>query len=86
MVGSRKSWICWEDQLSHQCTSAWIFLRKHKGNIFYYGTRQLWHTWECPKEEVLLSKRVSLAVKTLRTKALEKGVLDQGTEKSIDGR
>ena len=57
----------------------------NKDKKFYYGTRQMWHTWDRPKEEVLLSKRVSLAVKTLRTKALEKGVLAQRTETSIDG-
>ena len=30
------------------------------------------HTWDRPNEEVLLSKRVSLAIRTLRTRAVER--------------
>ena len=39
------------------------------------------HTWDRPKEEVLLSKRVSLAMKDLRTLTVERGILTSG----IDG-
>ena len=42
------------------------FPRKNKGMKFNHGTKQLWHSWDRPKEDVLLSKRVSLAVKMLR--------------------
>ena len=45
---------------------------------FKYGSKQLWHTRDRSREEVLLSKRVSVAVKLLRTRAVEKGVLTQG--------
>ena len=37
------------------------FPRKNKGMKFNHGTMQLWHSWDRPKEDVLLSKRVSLA-------------------------
>ena len=63
----------------------WKFLRRRKGMKFNHGTKQLWHTWDRPKEEVLLSKRVSLAVKMLRTRSVEKGVSAQGAEMGIDG-
>ena len=53
----------------------WTFLRKHKGRKFSHGAKQPWHTWDRPKEEVLLSKRVSLAIKALRTRAVERGIL-----------
>ena len=69
----------------HTNDAVWNFLRKYKGTRFNYGTKQLWHTWDRPKEEVLLSERVSLAVKMLRTKAVEKGVLTQGAEMGTDG-
>ena len=49
----------------HTDAAAWIFLRRYKGQKFYLGTRQLWHTWDRPKDEVLLSKRVSLANKDI---------------------
>ena len=38
-----------------------------------------------PKEKVLLSKRVSLAIKMLRKRAVEEGVMTQGAELGIDG-
>ena len=47
----------------HTNDHAWTFLRKYKGRQFSHGSKQLWHTWDPPKEEVLLSKRVSLAIK-----------------------
>ena len=37
------------------------------------------------KEEVLLSERVSLAIKALRTRAVERGILTNGAEMGIDG-
>ena len=43
------------------------------------------HTWDRPKDEVLPSKRVSLAIRTLRTRAVERGVLTHGAEMGIDG-
>ena len=30
---------------------AWALLRKDKGQKFYCGSKQLWHTWRRPKEE-----------------------------------
>ena len=56
---------------------AWTFLRKYKGTKFTHG---LWHTWDRPKDEVLLSKIVSLAIKTLRIRVLERGVWTHGAE------
>ena len=69
----------------HSNDAVWKFLRKHKGVKFNYGAKQLWHTWDRPREEVLLSKRVSLAFKMLRKNAVEKGVLTNGAELGIDG-
>ena len=58
----------------HTNDHAWTFLGKYKGTKFTHGSNQLWHTWDRPKDGVLLSKRV-LAIKTLRTRAAETGVL-----------
>ena len=63
---------------------AWAVLGKDRGQKFSYGRKQLCHTWDRPKEEVVLSKRVSLAKRTLRTRAVERGFL-QGAENGIDG-
>ena len=63
----------------------WTFLRKHKGKKVSHGAKQLWHTRDRPKEEILLSKRVSLAIKALRTRAVERGILTNGAEIGIDG-
>ena len=68
----------------HTNDQVWTF-RKHKGRKFCYGTKQLWHAWDRPKEEVLLSKRVSLAIKVLHTRAVERGILCNGAEMGIDG-
>ena len=38
----------------HTNDAVWKILRKYNGKIFNYGTRHLWHTWDRPKEEVLL--------------------------------
>ena len=59
---------------------AWTFLRNYKGRKFCNGTKQLWHTWDRPNQEVLLSKRVSLAIKALRTRAVERSILTNGAE------
>ena len=69
----------------HTNDAVWKFLRKHKRVKFNYGAKQLWHTRDRPREEVLLSKRVSLAIKMPRKGAVEKGVLTQGAELGIDG-
>ena len=69
----------------HTTFDACKFLKKYKGTNFTHGTKQLCHTWDRAKEEVLLSKRVSLAIKVLRTRAVEKGILAQGAELGIDG-
>ena len=61
----------------HTNDHVWTFLRKHKGKKFSHGAKQLWHTLDRPKEEILLLKRVSLAIKALRTPAVEKGILTQ---------
>ena len=53
--------------------------------MFTHGSKQLWHIWDRPKEEVLLSMMVSLAIKTLRTRAVERSFLTQGAEMCIDG-
>ena len=50
----------------------WAFVRKYKGLNVHFGSKQQWHTWDHPKEEVLLFKRVSLAVNTLRIRAIKK--------------
>ena len=52
-------------------TDVWAFLRKYKSQKFCCEPKQLWHTWDRPEEEALLSKRVSLAIRTLRTRAVE---------------
>ena len=49
------------------------------------GQSSLWHTWDRLKEVVLLSKRVSLAIKALRTWAVERGILTNVAEMGIDG-
>ena len=69
----------------HRNDHAWTFLRKCRGAKFAHGSKQLWHTWDRSKDEVLLSKTVSLAIKTLRTRAMETGVLTHGAEMGIDG-
>ena len=69
----------------HTKDHVWTFLRKHTGRKFNHGAKQLWHTWDRPKGEVLLSKRVSLAIKALRTRAEERGILTNGAEMGIDG-
>ena len=61
------------------------FLRKHRGVTFNCGAKQLWNTWDRPREEVLLSEHVSPAIKMLRKRAVEKGVLTNGAELGIDG-
>ena len=55
----------------HTNGHAWTFLRKYKGRKFSHGSNQLWHTWDRPKEEVLLPKSVSVAIRALRTRAFE---------------
>ena len=35
--------------------NAGAFPRKYKGQRFFNGSKQLWHTWDRPKEEVLFS-------------------------------
>ena len=52
---------------------------------FTYGSKQLWHTWDRPKAEDLPSKRVSLAINVLRTRAVERGALTHGAEMGSDG-
>ena len=69
----------------HTNDHAWTFLRKCNCRKVSHGSKQLWHTWDRPKEEVLLSKRDSLAIKALRTRAVEKGFLTNGAEMGIDG-
>ena len=58
-------------KVSFHTNDVWSFLRRHKGRKFSHGAKQMWHTWDSPKEEVLLSKRVSMAIKALRTRAVE---------------
>ena len=64
----------------HTNDHVWTFLSKHKGMKFSHGAKQLWRTWDRPKEEILLSKRVSLAIKALRTRAVERGILTTGAD------
>ena len=70
----------------HTNNHVWTFLRKHRGKKFSHGAKQLWHTWNRPKEEILLSQRVSLAIKALRTRAVERSILTNGAEMDVDGR
>ena len=41
---------------------------------FSHGSKQLWHTWDRPKDEV-----------PLRTRTVERGILTHGAEMDIDG-
>ena len=50
-----------------------------------HGAKQLWHALDCPKEEVMLSKRVSLAMTVLHTRAVERSILCNGAEMGTDG-
>ena len=52
----------------HTSDHVWTFLRRYKGRKFCHGTKQLWRTLDHPQEEVFPPpKRVSLAIKALRT-------------------
>ena len=65
---------------------AWASLRKYFGQKFCYGPKQQWHTWDRPKEEVLPSKRVSLAIrKNTSHPCCPEGFVTQGAETGIDG-
>ena len=67
----------WERSASTQMTMCGPSSEEHKDKKFSHGAKQLWHTWDRPKEEVLLSKRVSLAIKALRTRAVREEYPDQ---------
>ena len=60
----------------HTNDHAWTFLREYKGRKFSHGSKQLRHTWDRPKEEGLLSKRVSLAIRALRIRVVERSFLE----------
>ena len=72
----------WERSVSTQMTTRGPSSENTRGRKFSHGGKQLWHTWDRPKEEILLSKRVSLA---LSTRAVERGVLTNGAEMGTDG-
>ena len=80
LVDSGEGRISGKGQFPHERSHAWTFLRKYKGRKFSHGSQQLWHTWDRPKEAVLLTKIVSLAIKALRIRAVEVGFLTNGAE------
>ena len=61
------------------------FPQRTQGKKFSHGAKPLWYAWDRPKEEILLSKRVHLAIRALRIRAVEKGILTNGAEMGIDG-
>ena len=73
MVDTWKSWIISGKVNLHTNDHEWTFPRKYKGTKFTHESKQLWHTWDRPKDELLLSKKVSLAIETLRTSVVETG-------------
>ena len=69
----------------HAHDHAWTFLRKYNGRKFSHGTRAAVAHLGIRKREVFFCNRVSLAIKALRTRAVEKGILTKGAEMGIDG-
>ena len=73
---TEKSWISGKSQFSHERSRVDVS-EKVQGNQV--------HSRVQAKDEVLLSKTVPFATNTLRTRAVEIGVLTHGAEMGIDG-
>ena len=63
----------------------WGFLKKHKGHRFMHNESELWHSIEKTKDERELAKRVSNAVRVVRTYAVDTMELsEEDAKKRVD--
>ena len=63
VVDPRKSGICGQGEVQFQCGRVELPEEVQGTGVHARIEAVSWHTWDRPKEEVLLSKRVSLATK-----------------------